>query len=1147
MQFVSRFCRPDAGASPFRSDDTGELLAAARPSIGQRIFLDPESANPVIAREGDLNMIRSMMFFGGAFLTGSLLWAQMDTATLTGIVQDSQGGSIVGAKVEVANTETGVAVHLSTNDRGYYTAPQLRAGVYSVRVAMSGFRTAFRERIVLNVQQAARIDFVLEVGDVNEQVTISAEAPLLESEAASLGQVIENRAVAELPLNGRNYLDLAKLSTGVVEASRGDRGAVGGSFSANGVRAPLNNFILDGIDNNSRVLDFQSNSPVAAQPSVDAIQEFKVQTHSFSAEFGQSAGAVVNVSVKSGTNDIHGSLFEFLRNDSLDARNFFSDPATKQPKLARNQFGGTVGGPIRKSRTFYFGSWERTIERRGVTFLETVPDPARKSGDFTAGLPIFDPDSLRRVGNLNVRDPFPGNRIPSNRFDPVAAGILGLMPNPTSPQAANNFLRNPVQTTDLDRIDGRVDHNFSERHRLFGRYSFSDLNLYNPPPFDLPLVGAVGFSGGREVAPRLDRSQNAAIGYTYVIAPSLLSELRLGYNRIKSDISSFVPEPLFEQYGFKGIPPEVGGLPTMSVAGYTPFGEGGSRPNFKISETYQINEQLMWFHGSHTVKAGMNYRGVRSHYRITQQARGSFTFNGVFSQDPQNRSRTGDSFADFILGVPSNANLSNVFNGDMLYPYLAFYLQDDWKLTSRLTLNLGIRYDYYGPMYERRNGLGNLLTNEARIIFPAGPVPPGLPASLVRELPEGVHSRGLVTPDRNNLAPRFGIAWQATPRTVIRAGGGLFFADHTLVGAGPSMAGSPPFGRNAQYPTDQLNPLIRLATGFPPNALDVVLVNLPTSAFRNSPLNFPQTHAFHWSFDIQRELRGMLVSAGYSGTKGTQLITQYDINQPRAGAGAVAARRPLSSLGGITTNHPMGNSTYHSLQAKVERRFSAGFSLLTSYTFSRALDWGGEPLLGEDRILRDAQNVALERGLALFDMRHRLVGSTLWELPVGSRRKWDLGSPAANAVLGNWQINAITTVRAGTPFTPTLGFSTANTGHARPSRFSDGNLDGNLRSVSRWFDTSAFGAAPQFQFGNSGRNVLIGPGAFNVDLSVFKVFALPFLGERGSLQVRFEAFNAFNTPQFGIPNPRVDLPQGGSITDLATPMREMQMGLRIVF
>jgi hypothetical protein len=306
-------------------------------------------------------------------------------------------------------------------------------------------------------------------------------------------------------------------------------------------------------------------------------------------------------------------------------------------------------------------------------------------------------------------------------------------------------------------------------------------------------------------------------------------------------------------------------------------------------------------------------------------------------------------------------------------------------------------------------------------------------------------------------------------------------------------------------------------------------------------------YAYHWSMDIQREIAGLMVSAGYSGTKGSQLITQYDVNQAGPGAGAVAARRPITTLGGITGNSPMGNSTYHSLQLKADRRFAKGFSLLSSYTFGRAIDWGGEPLLGDDRILRDAQNVRLERGLALFDMRHRFVSSVLWELPIGKGRAWDLNSPAANAILGNWQINAITTLRSGTPFTPTMGFSTANTGHARPNRLRDGNLPSGERTIQRYYDTSAFAAAPQYLFGNAGRNVLIGPGGATADASLFKSFRLPFLGERGQLQIRLEAFNMLNTPQFGIPNTRVDLPQGGSVADLASPMREMQAGLKVLF
>lgn len=1073
------------------------------------------------------------------------LWAQVDTGTISGIVLDRQGAAMPGAAIVVTNLDTNATLETVTNERGLYTVPQLKIGSYSVAASLPGFKTEVRTGITLQVQQVARVDFTLQVGEITDRVTVTAEAPLLETETSSVGQVINSKTIADLPLNGRNYLQLARLSAGVLEPPRGDRAAEGGSFVANGVRATLNNFILDGVDNNSKIVDLQNSSNVVIQPSVDAIEEFKVQTHNFSAEFGHSAGAVINATIKSGTNEFHGTAFEFLRNDVFDARDFFSRPGDPKAPLRRNQFGGTVGGPMVKNKSFFFASWERTIERRGLNYVRTLPDDAVRRGDFSGERTIFDPNTVRpRSGGGFLRDPFPGNVIPAERMDPVALRVLSLLPQPNLPGRVNNYVSNPKRKIDRDQFDFRVDHTFSDKDKFFTRYSFTNGNSENPGPFPPPLVGSNTFQQAEQVR----RAKGLAVGESHTFGPTRINEFRFGYNRIRDDLLPFVKETLFDAFGFRGIPREPGvtGLPRIAIPGFADLGEATFLPNFKISETFQINDDISLVRGNHSLKTGFNLRYVRSFFNISGQARGSFTFNGVFTQDPQSRARTGSAFADFLLGLASSATLSNLTLGDIRYQYWGGYVQDDWKVSRNFTLNLGLRYELVTPPVERHDQQGNFLIAERKLIFPDNQTPAGIPSDLVTAIPSGAHRRGLLKTDKNNFAPRIGFAYRFAPATVVRGGAGVFYADHPAVGASGRLVASPPFRREGSFPTDQIQPQIILREGFPLDTLGLRRLNPSITDFRAWSIDFPQAYTYHWSLDVQREFSWLLVDVGYTGTKGTQLTMGVDFNQPLPGPGSVASRRPIQGFGPISGQLPGNNSNYHALLVRAERRFSQGLGFLASYTLSKSIDYGGEQLIG-DLEARSVQNLRWERSLSRFDLRHRLAVNYMWDLPVGRNRRFDPHSDVLDAVLGGWQINGITTVRSGAPFTPTLGFSTANTGSPRPDRIRDGNLPRNRRTPERFFDVDAFAPAEPFNFGNAGKNILFGPGAVNFDVSLFKRIHAGFLGERGEVQFRVEAFNVLNTPQFGIPNARVDLPQGGSIRSLSAPMREMQFGVKILF
>jgi hypothetical protein len=620
--------------------------------------------------------------------------AQLPTAKVTGLVTDSTGAAVNGADVEAQNTATGIILKTVTNDSGDYTFPVLTPGVYTVAVRKTGFESINRTGIELVVSQIARIDFQLKVGNTQQTVEVKAAVPLLDNATASLGQVIDTKAVAELPLNGRNFLQLAKLSTGVLETKSGDRTTAGGGFIANGVRAQLNNFLLDGVDNNSKVLDQQNSSPVAVQPSVDAVQEFKVETNNYSAEYGYSAGAVVNASLKGGGNQIHGDAFEFLRNNVFDARNYFASPTQPKPTLQRNQYGGTLGGPIVKNRAFLFGSFEQTRENDGITYVTTVPTAAMKTGNFAGQPAIFDPNTTVSLGNgAFARTQYSGNRIPATQFDPAAVNLLALFPAPTSAGAANNYTVSPTQNIKTNRFDFRHDLQLSQSDNLFARYSYFTYDYRYPGPFDPPLVGSTTFQNSIKAT----TGNAAGLGETHSFSPRVVNEFRAGYNRIQDVLTPFVQNYIDDQYGLGGIPrqPGVAGLPSITISGATTIGEASFLPNSKISETTTLQDNLSVQSGNHALKFGGSYRFVRSWFSISSNARGNYTFNGAFTQNPQNRGATGSSLADFMVGIPSTASISNFTQGDIRYRYWGGFIQDDWKATSKLTINAGLRYELW--------------------------------------------------------------------------------------------------------------------------------------------------------------------------------------------------------------------------------------------------------------------------------------------------------------------------------------------------------------------------------------------------------------------------------------------------------------------
>jgi len=1095
---------------------------------------------------------RTVMLFAAVLMMALAGFAQAPTAQVTGRVSDSSGAVVPGSAVEINNIDTGVNWPATANNDGYYTVPLLPPGNYRITVRVQGFKEAARN-VRLEVNQVARVDFTLEVGGVNETVEVTGAPPVLESSTASIGQTVQAESITRMPLNGRNYLSLAKLSMGVGEPSgvgqsgqAGDRAKNGGSFVANGVRSDMNNFMLDGVDNNSKILDLSSSSNVVIQPSIDAIQDFRVETNNYSAEYAYSAGAVVNATLRSGTNRFHGTAFEFLRNDKLDARDYFLQPTASKPVLQRNQYGGVFGGPIVKNKTFFFASWEGTRQNQGTTIVTTLPSDALRSGNFVGQKTIFDPDTLapNPAGSGFVRTAFPGNIIPASRFTVPSAKLTALIPEPNAAGIANNFVASPIQTLRRNEYDNRGDQNFSDQDKLFLRYSYYSYTFVNPGPFAPPLIGTSTF----QQATNNQKGHLAALGESHVFNAGLVNDFRTGYNRIGNSLVPFVKDNLDQQFGFVNIPqqPGVTGLPNITVSGYTNLGEASFLPDAKGSDTFMASDNLLWNKGRHFLKFGGEYRWVRMRFNVAGGARGIFNFSGVFTNNPQSPSNSGNAYADFLLGDPNTTTLAGIFIGDLRYKYYGGYFNDDWKVTPKLTLNLGVRYEIWTPVYERNDQQGNLVVGANKVIYPNNHAPAVIPSSLVEPIPSGVDSRGLVEFHKNNWSPRLGLAYQLASNTVIRAGAGVFYAEPDAQGASNRLVATPPFRINNIYSTDSVHPVVTFKSGFPAGALNVTSIDPSTATFNAFALDLKQAYVYHWSFGIQRQVGQFVFDTNYVGTKGTHLSVNYNYNQALPGGTSVAARRPVQGFGDISLQTAMGNSNYNALELRMERRFVHGFSVIAAYTYAKTIDLSNGQLTS-DLLLRNAQNVGWERGLASQDIRHRFVTSYIYELPFGRGKHFNISNSVINGMLGNWQINGVTTIRSGQPFTPELGFSSANTGDNRANRIANGNLPPDQRTVNHWFDLSAFNAAPNYVFGNAGRNILEGPGAINFDFSGFKSFKVTKLGEAGEIQVRGEFFNLFNHPQFGLPNNRVDIPQGGTITFLTTSMRQVQFGLKVIF
>ncbi len=1088
-----------------------------------------------------------------------LAWSQT-SSSVTGTLTDKSGASIATAKITAQNLDTQTTREALSDTSGNFTIPFLNPGRYRISAAKDGFRPVFQE-ISLEVNQTARFDFQLEVGSVAESLEVRASNPLIESDTSSIGQVVEARQVAELPLNGRNFVQLATLGPGVTGVGFGSRGTImsgnrpddlrpGSEIFANGNREGSNNFLWDGIDNNERLT-----LSIVLRPSVEAVREFKIQTNLFSADQGRNSGATVNVITKSGANDFHGSAYNFLRNEKTDARNFFS---AIRPALRQNQFGASLGGPIIKNKLFFFGNYEGFRRSQERTFVASVPTALMRSGNFSEVRDIFDPLTLRPDPTAPTgftRQPFPGRIIPTDRFDPVMAKLVNAYPLPTRPGIVNNFITNPGEKQSWDQGDLRADWNWNEKNTVFGRYSRQDTVTTRPSTFAPVSIAGLSdpvslgnedtFAGSSDL-----HAYHSVLNWVRTISPTFIMEARMGFNRFNLNFLQEGATPgaqLGEKLGVRGSNqgPNSDGIPIFSPAGYTGIGQTRSLPIIRIENTYHPGVNFTNLRGRHTIKFGTDFRRRQVTQYQTNRGNGRFNFGRTFTDNPNNAAATGDAMASLLLGT------ANVIEQDftLFAPGIRiwesnYFIQDDWRISDRLTVNVGLRYEYDTPPTEVTNRWTNYDVVQARLLI-AG---------------FNTDARTGVNPDRNNFAPRLGFALRLRQGTILRGGAGIFY--------NPAGSESVMLRRHRQLPFGPINTIDinqfvanprRVSDGLPPIPdlnFEAAVAN-PRGNFLSVDPNFRSGIAQQYNLQIQQQLPKELVfKIGYVGNMGRRLDNVYNFNQPVPGPGAPAPRRPLFAQApgviNIDYNVSDGLSSYHSLQSTLERRFSNGIGFLMAYTWAHSIDNVPNQFGGADNgpIPQDRRFRNIDRGTSGHDIKHRAVYSMNYELPFGQSRKFSTGSKLVDNIIGNWDTNLIVAAQSGLPFTPVLASPVSNAGGSRP----DSNRSAKLEdpTIARWFDPTigapgsgaAWSQPTVFTFGNAGRNILRGPGRTNVDFSIFKNFNFH---ETWRLQFRTEIFNLFNHAQFDLPNGSIGNPNAGIITSIVGNPRQMQFALRLTF
>jgi hypothetical protein len=1072
-------------------------------------------------------------------LTASAAWAQFDSATVVGTVRDASSGVVPGAKVTLTGVETGISVIKMSSENGSFEFPAVKPGVYVVTAEKSGFAIALVDNLLVQVGARLRVDLQMPLGQVTEKVEVTASSPLIETDSSQRGQVISGDQTRALPLISREYSSLALLTTGVkLGGSSLTTGNTPreGALNVNGLRSTFNNFLIDGVDNNAYGTSNQGFSNQVMQPSPDAIGEFKVVTNNMSAEYGRAAGATINVNYRSGTNALHGSGWEFLRNTNLNATGFFR-PATGKPELDRHQFGGVLGGPIVKNKAFFFADYEGLRQTRKATGFATIATPEQRQG----------------ILSVDVRDPRTGVVYPAGAPIPMtsfAREVLSALPDTTVPGNANNFSSLQEFTADSNKAGGRVDLQATPTLSMFGRYGFRNLTTDDQPNIPLPSGGA---GNGHIYA----RNRQFVLGTTWVPSTTSLLEVRFGYSWTEAGKNppALGSDSALDEFGLPGLPSDsriAGGLPTQLITGYSDLGRQATNPQWQYPTVYNPKVNYTWTMNAHSFKTGYEFQRIDTQVQDVNPLYGRDTYNGQFMRPTGAASGNLYNLADFMLGLRAQYALSSVLVADLRRNMHFAYVQDDWRAASRLTLNLGLRYEFSTPYWEKNNVLSNFdpATN-----------------SMILAKDGSIYDRALINPDKNNVGPRLGFAYTVMPGTVVRGGYGVSYVHFSRAGGGDVLPINGPQVVNAvvnqTLPTSPS--FVPAEQGYPVGLADPSRFNPLTANITYMPPDFHSSPVQSWYISVQRELlHNMLLDVAYVGNRAEDLLLFANYNQafPNNSAGTIQLqdRRPNASYSDITYAFNGGRSRYKALQTKFEWRMSRELTVLSSLTLSETKDNGAQSLEnsnGNFPAPQDFRDMDADFGLSNYHQPYNSTTSFVWSLPFGTGRRWGSGaSPLMEALIGGWQLAGINSMFSGEPvtFTYSPGATFVVSGIAqdfrggnnyRPNVTCDPMASGAERTINNWFNKACVVAPtdPSQPFGNASRNSVRGPMFWQFDLAASKRFDL---GGPARFEFRFEAFNLLNRTNFRAPNGSRSAAGFGTITSTYDP-RQLQLGFKLLW
>lgn len=1069
--------------------------------------------------------------------------AQTSTGAISVTVTDASGSIVPGASISVTGSDTGATIRQTqTNGAGIAAIPLVPPGRYNVDVSMPGFTGVRRQDLDIEVGATVSLNIALQVGQASESVTVTGQTPLVEDKSQTVQQVIESKELTDIPLNGRNYLQAANFIPGVVPQTAGRDN----SFVAYGNSGLQNAFLLDGARNVNYLRGLDNDQRDMIRPPLDALSEFTVQTSNYSAEFGASAGAVVNAVTRSGTNRWHGSAYDFIRNSAADAKAYFSTAATAKALLVRNQYGGSLGGPILRDKLFFFAAYEGTHNRSDGYGQTQVPSLLERQGNFSqSNTPIYDPATTTASGSTYTRQPFAGNVLPADRINPLGQSLVNLYPMPNLFTGGTYYYASNIPSLlDSKNAIGRIDYTASVKDSLFVRWAQTNTSNFQ----------GVGIPGAQDPNNVEIDAKGIGVGYTRVFTENLVDELRFAWTTVSDTAAGTNPRNEI----IPGLldPAITQGSPTISVQNKGRIGSESvnNSPYGKTSGVFDWADNFSWSHGTQLIKFGGEVMWIRPRTEAALGGRGSLGFTGVFTQDPQRRSRTGNGVADLLLGDANSVSAGTTLLSEERGWYYAGYFNDQWTAMPHLTLNLGLRYEYMAPFYDTQNREGNF-------VLDPGPLFGQLILAGDPRLP-----RALVYGDTNNVAPRLGFSYRlpGTGESSLRGSYGVFYAQDQGSGISDRLSSNPPYYNygGINLSSDQLHP----STGFvlsptasiarptPINPAAFALPSTFTGGLTSWPLHLRTGYVQEWSLSFEKQLPSrILLEVNYVGNHGVHLPGRAQGNQPTVLNGTtVQSRRPLFAItqSGVNAVGDWNATQYEGLSAKVEKRLTNEFFFRNSFTYGHGFDLQNQALdvcdtCGNSDTIQNAYDHAANWGSSDTDVRFRYALTGLWEPPIGPGKAWLAHQRVLGAMLGGFAFSPIYVWETGLPFTPGLSTDLANAGTlTRPNQVCNPNR-GARRTPQQWFNTSCIVAPPNYTFGNLGKNTVRAPGQNRLDLSIERNFPVP-RWESANLRIRIDSFNTLNHVQWGAPNATLGNSNFGQITS-AEAQRQLQAAARLTF